>query len=302
MITAVGMAGYAVLMGVVVPPLLARARWAHRAPGVAVLAWQGLMITFVVATADAAYHLVLVEQHLHDGLSGLLSVCGVTDHVLHGDAPHTFGDALALAAPVAVVALPVGRLVGCAWRARRARARQLDTLTLIGEPSPEYGATVVDHDVPAVYCLGGRPSHVVVTRGALDVLTEEQLRAVLEHERAHVVGRHHLVKIQVDAFARAFRGLPLGRHAKEETNLLLEMIADDRAVRHHSRRLLATAMVEVAAGRAPEVALGAGGSGVVVRLRRVLAPPPRPNPATWLGIVVTTAVAPVVPLLVACGP
>ncbi|MEU0170334.1 M48 family metalloprotease [Streptomyces iakyrus] len=71
----------------------------------------------------------------------------------------------------------------------------------------------------------------MATRGALEVLTEEQLRAVLEHERAHIAGRHHMVKVLVDAFSRAFRGLPLARQAKEQTNLLLEMIADDHALR-----------------------------------------------------------------------
>ncbi|MBW8795410.1 MAG: M56 family metallopeptidase [Streptomyces sp.] len=303
MITAVGLAGYAVLMGVVMPPRLIRARWAHRAPAVAVLAWQGLMVTFVVATALAVYHLAMTERHVHDGLVGLLTACGLAAHTASaGDTPPTFGDVLVIAAPVVVVLLPAGWLIRCAWRARWARARQLDMLTLVGEPAPEYGATIVDYDVPAVYCLGGRSARVVVTRGALDVLTEEQLRAVLEHERAHIAGRHHLLKILVDAFSRAFRGLPLARHAKEQTNLLLEMIADDRALRYHSRDALASAMYEVAAGRTPEVALGAGGSGVLIRLRRVLTPQPRPHRAAWLGIVVATVAAPLLPLMVACVP
>jgi len=302
MITAVGLAGYAVLVGAVVPPLLARARWTHRAPAVAVLAWQGLMATFVVATALAVYHLVLTEQHVHDGLVGLLTACGLAADAPYGNAPPTFGDALVIAAPVAVVLLPVGWLIRGAWLARRARARQLDMLTLVGEPAPEYGATIVDYDAPAIYCLSGPGSHIVVTRGALDTLSDEQLRAVLEHERAHIKGRHHLLKILVDAFSRAFRGLPLAQHGKEQTNLLLEMIADDHALRFYSRDVLATAMCEVAVGRAPQAALGAGGSGVLIRLRRVLTPQPRPHRAAWLGIVVATVAAPLLPLLVACGP
>lgn len=126
--------------------------------------------------------------------------------------------------------------------------------------------------------------------------------AVLEHERAHIAGRHHLLKVVVDAFSRAFRGLPLARHVKEQTNLLLEMIADDRALRCHSREVLATAMCEVAAGRAPQVALGAGGSGALIRLRRVLIPQPRPHRSAWLAVVVATVAMPLLPLLVACGP
>ncbi|MEV8018108.1 M56 family metallopeptidase [Streptomyces sp. NPDC086554] len=302
MITAVALAGYAVLVGAAAPTFLSRARWPHRAPVLAVLAWQGLMATFVVATALSVYHLVLTEQHVHDGLVGLLSACSLAADAPAGGSVPTLTDALVLAAPVAIILLPLGWLVRCAWLARRARQRHLDMLTLVGEPAPEYDATVVDHGVPAVYCLPGRCRRVVITRGALDVLSDTQLRAVLEHERAHIEGRHHLLHVLVDGFSRAFPGLPLARHAKEQTALLVEMIADDRALRFHPREELATAMCEVAAGRAPQAALGAGGTGALVRLRRVLAPQPRPHRATWVGVVAATVAAPLLPLLVACGP
>ncbi|MGW0095702.1 M56 family metallopeptidase [Streptomyces sp. NPDC003328] len=302
MITAVALAGYAALIGAAVPPLLARARWVHRAPTAAVFAWQGLMVTFVVAAALSVHHLVLGEHHVHERLFGLLTFCGLATSAPEGRGPLTIGDVLVIAAPALVVLLPAGWLIRCMWRARRARGRQLDMLTLVGEPAPGFDATIVDYDVPAVYCLSGRPSRVVVTRGALDVLSGEQLRAVLEHERAHIVGRHHLLHVLVEAFCRAFPGLPLARHAKEQTYLMLEMIADDRAMRFHSREALATAMCEVAAGRAPEAALGAGGSGVLIRLRRVLTPQPRPHRAIWPAVVVATGAAPLLPLLLACVP
>ncbi|MCL7379957.1 M56 family metallopeptidase [Streptomyces sp. 35G-GA-8] len=300
MITAVALTAYAALVGVVAPRALARARWAHRAPTVAVLAWHGLMATFIVSVALIVYHVVLTEQHVHQGLVGLLSACGVTADAQSGDATPAPGDAVTLLAPAAIVLLPLGWLLRTARWSRRARQRQLDMLALVGSPAPEYGATIVEHDVPAVYCLPGRCRRVVVTRGALDVLSDEQLRAVLEHEQAHLVGRHHLLHMVIDAFARAFPGLPLARHAKEQTALLLEMIADDRALRFHSREDLATAMCEVAAG--PRAALSAGGPSALIRLHRVLAPQPKPHRAAGLGIVAASLTAPLLPLLLACGP
>ncbi|MEU3550888.1 M56 family metallopeptidase [Streptomyces longwoodensis] len=302
MITGLALAGYAALVGALLPTVLARARWTHRAPGVAVLAWQGLMASFVVATALAVYHLVLTEQHVHAGIMGLLTVCGLSADAPEGGGPPNLGDLLALAAPLMVVLLPLVCLTRCAWLVRRARSRQLGMLALVGEPAPEYGATIVEYDIPAVYCLPGRRARVVVTRGALDVLSDAQLRAVLEHERAHIEGRHHLPKVFSDAFAKAFPGLPLARYAKEQTFLLLEMSADDRALRHHSRDALATAMCQVAAGRTPLGALGAGGSGALLRLRRILTPQPRPHRAAWLGVLAAAVAAPLLPLLVACGP
>lgn len=302
MITAVALTGYAFLVGVVAPYFLARARWTHRAPAVAVLAWQGLMVTFIVSAALAVYHIVLLEQHVHDGLVGLLSACGLAPDAPPGGAEPTLFDVAALLAPAAIVLLPAGWLARTLWIARRERRLHLDMLTLVGRPSPEYGAMIVEHAVPAVYCLPGRSRRTVVTQGALDALSDEQLRAVLEHEQAHIVGRHHLIQAVVQAFARAFPKLPLARHAKEQTALLVEMIADDRALRFHSRDALATAMCEVAAGRAPQPALGAGGPSALIRLRRVLTPHPKPHRATWLGLVLASVAAPLLPLLVACGP
>lgn len=310
MTAAVALAGYALLAGVVVPAVLSRARWPHRAPAVGVLAWQGLMVTFVVSTALAVYHLVVREHHVHDGFLGLLSACGLAPDATTApnsppDESSPLGAAAVLLAPAAIVLLPSAWLVRTVVRTRRARRRHLDLLTLVGLPAPEYGATVVEHGVPAVYCLPGRSCRVVVTRGALDVLSEAQLRAVLEHERGHLVGRHHLLHMETEAFALAFRGLPLARHAREQTALLLEMAADDRALRSHPREALAAAMCEIAGGRAPHAALGAagaGGAGSLIRLRRVLAPQPEPHRVTWLGIVAASVLAPLLPLFLACGP
>lgn len=296
------LAGYALLMGTLAPYLLARASWLHRAPTAAITAWLGLAATFVVSGALAVSHLLLAEPHVHDGLVGLLTACGLmTGDPVRGASP-TPADLASVLLPAAVVLLPALVLVRISWRTHRARRRQRDMLALVGSPAPEYGATVVEHEVPAVYCLPGRAPRVVVTSAALRVLSDEQLRAVLAHEHAHIAGRHHLVRAAVEAFARAFPGLPLARLAREQTALLLEMAADDRALRGHPREALAAAMYEVAAGQTPHAAMGAGGSGSLVRIRRVLDPYPKPGRATGLAVVLTSAAAPVLPLLIACGP
>ncbi|MEU8761482.1 M56 family metallopeptidase [Streptomyces sp. NPDC048659] len=304
MITSAVLAGYALLVGAASPRYLARARWTHRAPALAVGVWLLLMLTFVVSTALAAHHLVMADRHVHGGLIGLLSACGLGPHGTLADsaADPDVWDAAGLAAAGAVVALPLVWLLRTARTARAERRRQLDTLRLIGRPAPAYGATVVEHPVAAVYCLPARPARVVVTRGALDALDDEQLRAALAHERAHIDGRHHLVQMLLSAFARAFPRLPLARHAREQVLLLLEMVADDRALRLHSREALATALCEVAAGRVPRPALGMGGPSALIRLRRVLTPQPRPHGAARLGVALAAAGAPLFPLLLGCGP
>ncbi|MDQ8706531.1 M56 family metallopeptidase [Streptomyces sp. LHD-70] len=302
MSTAVTLTCYALLVGAVVPYLLVRARWAHQAPTVAVLAWLGLIVSFVVSAALALNHVVLAEQqHVHSGLLGLLSACGVVAEARAGDMTPAFSDVAALLGPAIIVLLPLGWLLRTARRSRRARQRQLDMLALVGSPAAAYDATIVEHDAPAVYCLPGRACRVVVTRGALDVLSGPQLRAVLAHERAHIEGRHHLFLLVTEAFGRAFPGLPLARHARQQTPLLLEMAADDHALRFHAREELATAMCEVGPGPAPQAAMGAGGPGALIRLRRILTPQARPRRATWVGVVVASVAAPLLPLLFTCG-
>ena len=301
MTAALALAGYALLIGAVAPAALARARWAHHAPRLALLAWHGLMVTFVVTVALALYHVVLQEQHVHGGLLGLLTACGLLPGAAVGPAS-TAADPAALLPPALVVLLPVGWFLRTMWRTRCAQRRHLDMLAVVGRPSPEYNAVVVDHDIPAVYCLPGWSRKVVVTRGAIKVLSREQLQAVLAHERAHITGRHHLYHAATEAFERAFPKLPLARHAREQTALRLEMAADDRALCSHSRETLATAMCEVAAGQTPRTAFGAGGPSAVIRLHRLLTPTTGPCRATRLGIAGGSVAAPLLPLVIACSP
>jgi hypothetical protein len=211
-------------------------------------------------------------------------------------------DGLAIALPISVMLLLLGCFAFEVWRARRLRTRHLRVLDLVGRRSARLRATVLAHALPAAYCLPGLAPRIVVSEGALRLLSDEQLDAVLEHERAHVAGRHHLALAAAGAFAKVFRWLPLARHAREQTALLLEMIADDRVLLHHSREVLATAMYEMAAARAPQGAFAVGGPSALVRMQRVLAPRRRPHPALWGSMAVVAVTVPLFPFLVSCSP
>ncbi|MET8513157.1 M56 family metallopeptidase [Streptomyces sp. NPDC005077] len=187
-------------------------------------------------------------------------------------------------------------------RARAARRRHREVLDLVGRPSAALRVTVLEHAVPAAYCLPGRHPRVVVSRGAVELLSGDELGAVVEHERAHIAGRHHLVLAASQAFAIVFRGLPLARGLREQIPLLLEMVADDRALRIYEHTVLATAMYEMATATAPDGALAAGGHTVLVRLQRILAPMQGAHPALRISIIAVAVVMPLLPLLVACPP
>jgi hypothetical protein len=62
------------------------------------------------------------------------------------------------------------------------------------------------------------------------------------------------------------------RDAEEQVARLVELHADDAAARARDPRLLATALVVLAAGASPAPALAAGATDSVHRIRRLLAP------------------------------
>ncbi|UUU25238.1 M56 family metallopeptidase [Streptomyces sp. DSM 40750] len=292
--------GYTAVVGFVAPPLMLRAGWPHRAPALAVAVWHALAVSFSIGVALSAYNLAMPTEHLHAGLVGLLHSCGL-DMGSGPPDPDTAGR-LAVGVPAAIAIALVASFVFHVTRARRARAEHRETLDLVGRRSARLSATVLPYDIPAAYCLPGRHPRIVISDAAVRELTPDQLGAVLEHEQAHIAGRHHLALAATEAFHSVFRWLPLARHAREQTALLLEMVADDRALRSHSHEVLATVMYEMAAARAPKGTLAAGGHTVLIRLTRVLAPREAPHPALRGSMAAAAVAVPLLPLLLTCPP
>nr|WP_248297438.1 M56 family metallopeptidase [Streptomyces sp. S1D4-11] len=236
-------------------------------------------------------------------LVGLLDTWGVGTGVgrLAPDVAGHLGVGVSAAIGVALIASFTFHLT----RARRARTRHQEAVDLVGRHSAHLGAIVLSYDAPAAYCLPGRRPRIVITDATVRRLTPEQLGAVLQHEQGHIKGRHHLPLAAMQAFRSIFRWVPLASHAQEQTALLLEMIADDRALRSHSHEVLATAMYEMAAARTPKGALAASGHSAVIRIQRVLDPREAPHPLLCGSVVVmavTIALLPVLSLLIACSP
>lgn len=293
----------ALAAGVLIPLLLSRARWPSQAPRFAVVAWCGLAVVFTLSAAVALAQFLMPSGSGHR-LPALLAAClpgtGVPWPSMADLAVLSPAEAGALAAGALVPLVPSVAWVRALLGARRRRAGHAEVLRLTGRRQPRLDATLLEHETPVVYCLPGRCPQVVVSSGALKVLTDEQLTAVLAHERAHISGRHHLLVAAAEACGSVYRWLPLGGEARREVRLLLEMAADDRALRRCSRDALATALYVMAAGQAPSASFAAGGPSAVLRVRRILAPHTAGHPVLRGLFAAAAAVGALIPLIVAC--
>lgn len=153
-----------------------------------------------------------------------------------------------------------------------------------GEREADGATVVLDAAQPAAYCVPGRPAAIVLTSGALAVLDDAQLGAVLAHERAHLAGRHHLLITLARGLAGCFPGVPVFRRGPAEVARLAELCADDAAARRTGRPALAAALLAMGTGATvPATVLAATGGAVTARVHRLL-DPPRPGQRARYGL------------------
>jgi Zn-dependent protease with chaperone function len=133
---------------------------------------------------------------------------------------------------------------------------------------------VLDDDAPLAFALPGRPGRIVVSRGMLRCLGDDEREALLAHERAHLRGRHHLF-LSLWRLTAALN--PLLRPLAGTGAFVLERWADEEAAaRLGDRSVVARAVghAALASAGAPRPALAVTGGEVPQRVRALLAPPP----------------------------
>jgi Peptidase family M48 len=286
---------------------LPRASWPRRSPAVAILLWQALGLASGLATVGTLIGLALPASNgglvrsvlraaalLRGGdvfgvaaMFGLRGSAGGAGTASPSGAGSWTATILAvrltcLAAGLALLTLLCWVLLAALAAALQARRRQRTLLTLLAHGDPKVpGALVVDYPSAAAYCLPGLRSRIVVSVGTLELLGRRELAAVLAHERAHLRERHDLVLLPFTALRRAFPRSATCTDALGAVALLIEMLADDRALRDRPARELVTALVRfgtAGACPAPAGALAAGEGEVAARVTRLLKPV-RPLPA-----------------------
>jgi Zn-dependent protease with chaperone function len=289
--------GFTAVLAFLVPGRLARARWAIRAPRLAILAWHAVGYAVLISSGLAAAVALMHWSASHDLACATWQVCLDALRGAHGR-----GAQVASFAGMAALAVLGVRLPTAWWQMTRAggriRRRQLEMLHLAGTVRADLDATVVPAPDPAADLVPGRDPHIVVTTEALHRLGPSELAAVLAHERAHAAGHHHRLRAAAGLLNRAFPRVPAFTHATRQVDRLVELCADDAAVRRQGPLPLARALVALATACPDPHALNAAGGDPVERLHRLLQPPrPLPWPAR-AAAAAAWALLPVVPVVI----
>jgi hypothetical protein len=218
---------------------------------------------------------------------------------------------------LALAAIVVVRAVRSVLRQVRAGHRYLASVAL--GPTVEAAGTdcrVVETDEPLAFCAGYARPRIYLSRGLIEGLSAEELRAVVAHEGHHVRRRDPMRRVAARALADAVFFVPLLRRSGERYIALGELAADEAAVAAVGRRQpLAAALLKFSereltpapvAGVAPERVDHLIGDSDAVRWRLPLARAVSSVAAiVALAVVVsaTTTLAPGLdwPLLLAAG-
>lgn len=268
MTAAVALIAFVVISSTWGADLLRAAAWTQKAPRWGIVAWQSLSASVVLSGVLAALALALCMLPLRISVANLV---GLTPAEISSHYEPPTGDwlgVLALLLAACTVGAIVGRTLANLRRATRGQRSAVDSLTLIGHDHPD-GYTVVPHDTPVVYCIPGRAKRVVVSTGALALLSRREMALVLGHERTHLRARHHLALAASDALSRSFSRFRLFRDAHEQIAMLVEMQADDTAHADADRHTLARALVSLSMGQSPTATLSAGNTAALARVRRL---------------------------------
>jgi Zn-dependent protease with chaperone function len=192
-------------------------------------------------------------------------------------------------AQAAARALSGAYLLRLAWVAAcTTRATRLAATTALAaaEPLPSSGGPpvrVVASRRPAAFTLGGRSGGVVVSRGLLALFDHDERAAVLAHEQAHLLLRHHrLLRFAQVVSASLGPVVPAATDAAASLARELEVIADQAAAREvGDPRVVARALARAVLAtteevRAPSPAMAFGGErDLAYRLDRLLEDPRR---------------------------
>jgi Zn-dependent protease with chaperone function len=158
--------------------------------------------------------------------------------------------AAALLALAAIGAAVLGVAAWASWRQLTASRRLVRRMPVLG-PLPGYpGVSVVDSGEPHAFCAGYLRPAIYISSAALELLSADELGAVLTHEQHHRHVRDPLRLAAARVLTQSLFFLPALRRLHDRFAELAEVGADEAAIRagDRGRAALASALLAFDAG------------------------------------------------------
>ena len=142
----------------------------------------------------------------------------------------------------------------------------------------DQNVTVLKHSHPTAFALANRQWGIVVSTALLELLTTDELTAVVTHEAAHLRQRHHLILGIFHGVLVPLRWIPLVAAIEAAIPHYLEMAADNAARHRTSTPVMASALLKLGEKSGPSVIPAACGSVALHaagldRIRHLIEPP-----------------------------
>jgi len=268
---------YALATGVLADRFLTRAAWAVRRPATALRVWHACASAFLLALAVVT---VIVAHHQWERV--VVWVFHADELRVHrtyaGTGPVGEWSNVALGLGLVIWGALTVRVGKQAYDVHRSRAEHRLVADMVTTPGRHHGVRVLQTEAPAAYCLPGRgaTARIVITSGAVEILTDAEVDATIEHERAHLRSAHHRMILWADAVSSLLGRAGILRNYAAQVRRLSEMAADDQAADRCGSRPVASALLTLCTIDPPPPP---GGSGLLAmstsrpaeRIRRLLA-------------------------------
>ncbi len=256
-----------------VPAMLSRATWTYRAPRAGLVLWQAVALAAVLSAFGSG--LAIASELLVPGPDGRPTTSPTKEIDVLG-LPLWLVYVTVFAITLLIGARLIYSMLRVAVRTRRRRARHRMLVDLLDRNvrvsvHPRHGRDlrVLDAAEPIAYCLPGLRQRVVLSEGTFAHLNDAEITAILTHERSHLRARHDLVLEAFTAVHEAFPRFVRSGSALGSVQLLIELLADDSAVKVSGRAPLARALVACSGAIAPQGAMAAGGPHTLIRVQRL---------------------------------
>jgi Peptidase family M48 len=232
-----------------------------------------------VLAATAAVGLAIASVHQSADGSDYLTILGVRLSYPTGNAAEALLLALAALGAVAIALAVRGT-----WRQRSAYRAFVNDLPVVGQLRDHPAVTVIAGTQPQAFCAGYIRPSVYVSEGALELLTDEELEAVLAHEYHHQRVRDPLRFAGGQILSRALFYVPALRPMCDRYANLAELSADQAAVAASAgeKAPLASALLVF-----DQAAPGEAGAVAAARVDSLLGEPP-PESVPWRLVIAST--------------